>query len=200
MISAVVLAAGLSTRMGGRPKALLPLADGRVFAEAIVDTFLAAGVLDVAIVVGHEATNVEAYLARTRPQARVVVNSHYRSGQFSSVLAGLDAIDRPGVAAMLLTLVDVPGVSAETVRAVLARFEETAAPIVRPVRGDQHGHPVLIARDLFAALRRANPAEGAKPIVRAHASAAGDVDVDDDLAFRDVDTPAAHEALLRGIP
>jgi molybdenum cofactor cytidylyltransferase len=186
--------------MGGRPKALLPLADGRVFAEAIVDTFLAAGVLDVAIVVGHEATNVEAYLARTRPQARVVVNSHYRSGQFSSVLAGLDAIDRPGVAAMLLTLVDVPGVSAETVRAVLARFEETAAPIVRPVRGDQHGHPVLIARDLFAALRRANPAEGAKPIVRAHASAAGDVDVDDDLAFRDVDTPAAHEALLRGIP
>jgi CTP:molybdopterin cytidylyltransferase MocA len=198
VIPAVVLAAGLSTRMGGRPKALLTVADGRTFAEAIIDAFLAADIGEIVVVVGHDGARVQEHLARTRPRARILVNPSYHSGQYSSVLAGLNAIDRPGVAAMLMTLVDVPGVAPATVRAVVDRFRATAAPIVRPVRGDEHGHPVLIARALFEELRHANPAEGAKAIVRAHASAAGDVPVQDDLAFRDVDTPAAHEALLRG--
>jgi molybdenum cofactor cytidylyltransferase len=198
VIPAVVLAAGLSTRMGGSPKALLPLADGRTFADAIIDTFLDAGIGEIVVVVGHESARVQEHLARSRPQARTIVNPDYQSGQFSSLLTGLDAIDRPGVAGMLMTLVDVPGVSPTTVRAVVDRFRETAAPIVRPVLGHEHGHPVLIARALFGVLRHANPAEGAKPVVRAHVSAAGDVLVHDDLAFRDVDTPAAHEALLRG--
>lgn len=183
--------------MGGRPKALLPLADGRTFAEAVIDTFLAAQIEEIVLVVGHEAARIEEHLGRARPHARVVVNLSYPSGQYSSVLAGLDAIERPGVAAMLMTLVDVPGVSPATVRAVVDRYRQSAAPIVRPVRGDDHGHPVLIARELFAAVRHANPGEGIKPVVRTHASAAGDVEVQDDLAFRDVDTPAAHEALLR---
>ncbi len=178
--------------MGGRPKALLSLPDNRTFAEAIIDTFLAADVTDIVVVVGHEAGIVEEYLSRTRPRVRTVVNPSYRSGQFSSVRIGLEAIDRPGVAAMLLTLVDVPGVAASTVRAIVNRFRETQAPIVRPVRGDEHGHPVLIARELFCEVRAADPAEGLKPVVRAHSSVAGDVATDDVFAFRDVDTPAAH--------
>ncbi len=196
MIPAVVLAAGLSTRMGGRPKALLQVRDGRTFVRAIVDTFLTAGVDDVVVVLGHEADAVIDRMAQDDVQARVVVNPQYRSGQFSSVLTGLDAIDRPGVAAMLMTLVDVPLVSASTVRAVVERFHRLSPPIVRPVRGEAHGHPVLIARELFGALRIADPAHGAKPIVRAHVSVDGDVAVDDDHAFRDVDTPDAHAGLL----
>jgi molybdenum cofactor cytidylyltransferase len=153
-------------------------------------------VSDVVIVVGHEGPAVAAHLRRTRPAARVVTNPAYRTGQFSSVLAGLDAIDRPGVAAMLITLVDVPLVSSATVRAVLQRFQETSAPIVRPVRGEEHGHPVVIARSLFDQIRRADPETGLKPIVRANVSSAGDVPSLDPFAFRDVDTPAAHAELL----
>lgn len=196
MIPAVILAAGLSSRMGGRPKALLPLADGRTFVEAIVDAMTEASVADVIVVVGHEGHRVTEHLARTRPDARVVVNAAYETGQFSSVRCGLDAVDRPGVTAMLMTLVDVPLVSALTIRAVLQRFHETGAPVVRPVRGDEHGHPVLIASALFPALRAADPNQGAKAIVRAHVSAAGDVAVDDPFSFRDVDTPDAHAAIL----
>ncbi len=196
MIPAVVLAAGLSTRMGGRPKALLSVADGRTFIRAIAETFHAAGVDEVVVVVGHEAAAVIDSIARDGLQVRTVLNQDYRDGQFTSVLRGLDAIDRPGVSGMLLTLVDVPGVSADTVRAVLDRFRDQAVPIVRPVRDDEHGHPVLVARSLFAALRAADPSQGAKPIVRANVSPAGDVVVDDDEAFRDVDTPAAHTRLL----
>jgi molybdenum cofactor cytidylyltransferase len=97
---------------------------------------------------------------------------------------------------MLLTLVDVPLVSPATIRAVIDRYKATQAPIVRPVRGDEHGHPVLIDRSLFGLLRAADPAAGAKPIVRDHVSVAGDVVTEDDGAFVDIDTPAAYERVL----
>jgi molybdenum cofactor cytidylyltransferase len=198
MIPAVVLAAGLSTRMG-RPKPLLPLAGGETFVTRIVRSFLESGVDDVVVVLGHDADTVAAKLIESGAAARFVVNEAYQTGQLSSVLRGLNAIDRPGVRAMLLTLVDVPLVSPATIRAVIDRYKATRAPIVRPVRGDEHGHPVLIDRSLFSLLRTADPKTGAKPIVRAHVSAAGDVVVDDAGAFFDIDTPEAYEQVLRDL-
>lgn len=191
MIPAVILAAGLSTRMG-RLKALLPFNEHETFLAHIVRSFREASVESVVVVAGHEADAVAAEVERAAPSARVLRNPHYEQGQFSSVLTALDAIDRPGVEGMLLTLVDVPCVAPATIRAVIDRFEATHAPIVRPVRGGEHGHPVLIARTLFGALRRADPEFGAKPIVRAHVSAAGEVSIEDDGAFADVDTPEAY--------
>ena len=196
MVPAVVLAAGKSTRMG-RTKALLPLGDADTFLTRIVSAFRAAGVEDVVVVLGHDAEAIASALADRKVAARIVINSNYERGQFSSLLAGLQVVDRPGVAGMLLTLVDVPLVSPETIRAVVARHRATAAPIVRPVSGTRHGHPVLIDRRLFDAVRQADPGEGAKPVIRAHASAAGDVEVNDEGAFLDVDTPEEYAALTR---
>ena len=193
MIPAVVLAAGKSSRMG-RTKALLPLG-GETFVSRIVRTFRSAGVEDVVVVVGHDAELVSDVLGRMDLAPRVILNTDYESGQLSSILAGLRAVDRPGVAAMLMTLVDVPLVSAETVRAVLMRYRSTSAPVVRPVNGDRHGHPVLIDRRLFGQFRGADSASGVKPIVRAHASAVGDVEVFDEGAFTDIDTPEDYAAV-----
>jgi CTP:molybdopterin cytidylyltransferase MocA len=195
MIPAIVLAAGCSTRMG-RSKAMLPLDRGDTFLTRIVRTFLAAGIDDVVVVLGHEAEHVAATFDKSGLPARMVLNTEYASGQLSSVIAGLSVIDRPGVAATLLTLVDVPVVAAATVRAVVDRYRETRAPVIRPTWDHRHGHPVLIDRTLFDALRRADPAQGIKPVVRAHASTAGDVQVDDPGAFLDVDTPAEYAALI----
>jgi molybdenum cofactor cytidylyltransferase len=187
MIPAIVLAAGRSSRMG-RAKATLPAGDGHTFLTRIVRTFLDAGVDDVIVVVGHDAQSIEESFFASGMPARFVVNERYDEGQLSSLLAGLSLIDRPGVAAALVTLVDVPLVSAATVRAVVDAHTRTRAPIVRPTSGDRHGHPLLIDRSLFAALRNADPISGAKPIVRAHASAAGDIAIDDEGAYVDIDT------------
>jgi molybdenum cofactor cytidylyltransferase len=188
VIPAVVLAAGKSTRMG-RPKALLPLGRSDTFLTRIVRTLYEAEVEDVVVVLGHEADAIVESLTRTGLSPRFVINRLYETGQLSSVAAGLRAIDHPGVNAMLLTLVDAPFVSAATVRAVLERYRATRAPIVRPVQGALHGHPVVIDRSLFDALRAADPEAGAKPIVRAHASASGDLVIEDEGAFLDIDTP-----------
>lgn len=195
MIAAVVLAAGLSTRMGGRPKALLPFDQRDTFVSRIIRTFNDAGIREVVVVIGHEGAHVTEAVERSGLSARTVANPLYQQGQFTSVLAGLDAIDRPDVDGFLLALVDAPLFSADTVRAVTACFEQTQAQVVRAVRGDAHGHPVLIGRALFEPLRQADPAFGAKPIVRAHVSAAGDVEVQDDGAFIDIDTPEDYASL-----
>jgi molybdenum cofactor cytidylyltransferase len=202
VIPAIVLAAGKSTRMG-RPKATLPLdgpagpGNNDTFLSRIVRTFIDAGVEDVVVVVGHDAGAIVESFARSGVTARFVENPDYEEGQLSSLIAGLRVVDRPGVVAALMTLVDVPLVSASTVRAVVDRYRQTHARIVRPVRGDEHGHPVLIDRALFDAIRRADPAVGAKPIIRANVSAAGDVAVEDPGAFSDFDTPEDYNRLPR---
>lgn len=182
----------------GRQKATLPLRGGETFLTRIVLTLQEAGVDDVVVVLGHDASAIADVIARSGLSVRLVVNHDYERGQLSSLLEGLRAIDRPGVSAMLLTLVDVPLITAATVRAVVERYRATRAAIVRPVQGDRHGHPVLIARSLFGALRAADPESGAKPVVRAHISPAGDVEVLDEGAFLDIDTPEEYQRLLSG--
>jgi molybdenum cofactor cytidylyltransferase len=195
VIPAIVLAAGRSSRMG-RAKATLPAGDGHTFLTRIVRTLLDAGVDDVIVVVGHDADLIAGSFSESGLPARFVVNHEYDRGQLSSLVAGLNAIDRPGVAAVLLTLVDVPLVSESTVRAVIDSYRRTRAPIVRPTSGDRHGHPLLIDRSLFDALRAADPSAGAKPIVRAHASAAGDIAIADEGAFLDVDTEEEYRKTI----
>jgi molybdenum cofactor cytidylyltransferase len=196
VIPAIVLAAGKSTRMG-RPKANLPLEDGETFLSRIVRTFSEAAVAEVVVVLGHDAEAIARVFAPSGAAARLIINPDYESGQLSSLLTGLDAVDRPGVTATLFTLVDVPLVTPRTVRTVIDHFLRTRAPIVRPIHGHQHGHPIVIDRSLFEEIRHADPAIGAKAVVRAHASARGDVEVEDPGAFLDIDTAHEYERFVR---
>src|SRR5262249_17095621 len=172
----------------GRAKATLPAGGSDTFLTRIVRTFRDAGVDDLIVVVGHDADAIARSFAASGLPARFVINREYDRGQLSSLIAGLNAIDRPGVTAVLVTLVDVPLVSAATVRAVVDRYRASRAPIVRPTSGARHGHPLLIDRSLFDELRRADPAEGPKPVVRRHASPAGDLAITDEGGFTDIDT------------
>jgi len=195
MIPGLVLAAGRSSRMG-RAKAMLPLDVGDTFLTRIVRTFLEAGVDDVIVVVGHEGQMIARSFAESGWPARFVLNHEYDRGQLSSLVAGLGLVDRPGVQAVLMTPVDVPLFSAATVRAVVARYRETGAAIVRPTSGARHGHPLLIDRALFDELRAADPELGPKPVVRAHATALGDLPIADEGAFLDIDTVEEYERAI----
>lgn len=198
VIPGIILAAGLSSRMG-RTKALLPLPPDETFLTRIIHTLHDGGVEEIVVVLGHDADAIRQDLERRRAEVRTVINPAYREGQLSSLIAGLDAIDRPDVEAVLVTLVDVPLVSAATVRAVVDCWRREHPPIVRPTRGGRFGHPMLVARDLFDEIRRASPDTGAKPVVRAHATPAGAVAVDDAPSFVDIDTPDAYAELLANL-
>jgi molybdenum cofactor cytidylyltransferase len=197
VIGALVLAAGASSRMG-QPKAGLPLGRrGQTVLSMGVDALLAAGVPRVVVVAGaHPGVVRRALRARDR-RVRVVDHPGWSDGQLSSMLCGLDALDHPQLEAVLVTLVDVPLVSKDTVRALMRAWRETGAPIVRPARGDEHGHPVLFDRRLFAELRATNLAAGAKPVVRAHAGELLNLPLTDEGAFLDLDVPADYERAKR---
>ncbi len=199
MIPGIVLAGGKSSRMG-RPKALLPISPSReTFLERVSRTLLEGGAHEVLVVVGADAGVIRAE-AREMQRVRIVDNPGFEQGQLTSLLAGLQHIDETAVSGALVTLIDVPLVSAETVHLLIAAHRDTRAPIVRPVSKGRHGHPVIFHRRLFDALRHADPAQGAKAVVHANQASIVEVPVDDEGAFIDIDTREDYERWIGGYP
>ncbi len=195
VIPAIVLAAGRSERMG-RPKALLPCGpDGLSFVRRIATTLCQGGVVEALIVGRSDDEELRAEVERLTVPARYVENPDPDRGQLSSLLAGLDAADRPGVHGILVTPVDAPLITAASVAALVARFRSGAGPIVRAVCQGRHGHPVLFGRAVFEALRHADPAVGARSVVRAYADRVVEVETGDPGVVADVDTPEDYDAL-----
>ena len=192
IIPGVVLAAGRSSRMG-RPKALLPAGPaGETFVGRIVRTLRAGGVDDIVVVAGGVAVEINRVLMKLERPPRVVINPAPEHGQFSSLQVGLHAVNRPGVSAMLVTLVDVPLVTADTVEALLDAYRRTGAPLVRPERRGRHGHPVIFDRSVFGEISRAPADSTAKAIIAAHLADSVSVPIVEDGPFRDIDTPAEY--------
>lgn len=185
----MILAAGQSSRMG-QPKALLLTGPGGPsFVRRLAAALLEGGVADVIVVGRPDDRALEAEVQSIGTGVRFVVNAHADMGQLSSVIAGVNAADRPGVHGVLVTPVDTPLVLPGTVRALLTAFASTRAAIVRATYQGQHGHPVIFGRSVFDALRHADPAVGAKAVVRAHASDLIDLEVDDPGVLHDIDGP-----------
>ena len=199
MIPALVLAARKSSRMG-RTKALLSVgSSGETFLHRIIRVLREGGADAVVVVIGGDAAAVRASLPRDDAQISAVENPRYEEGQLSSLLVGLAAAEQrhDNVEAVMMTLVDLPLISAATVRAVRDAFlANPGAPLVRPRRGARHGHPVIFNRSIFGELRRADPSTGAKPVVHAHAAEEVNVDVDDEGAFIDIDTPQDYDRFI----
>jgi CTP:molybdopterin cytidylyltransferase MocA len=181
----------------GSPKALLR-AGTETFLARIARTLVAAGVDDVVVVTGrsHDDLVREVCTWPASWPVRIVRNETPGADQVSSLLCGLAVVDHPALAGILVALVDHPFVSADTIRALLRRFAETRAPIVRPVYEARHGHPVIFEREAFDALRRAPAGEGAKAVVNAFLGRAIDVEAGDEGTRTDVDTPEQYRAAL----
>lgn len=191
-IAGLVLAAGASRRMG-RPKALLALdASGVTFARAICDRLTTAAVSPIVVVTRADLRDA---LAAGLPGIRLVVNPDPDRGQLSSLLAGLDVLGPCD--AVLVTLVDLPLFQSSTVTSLLARWRDTRAPLVRPVHEGRNGHPAIFGRALLDALRVADIAAGAKPVMDRFLANAVSVPVDDPGTVEDIDTPDAYDRLTR---
>jgi molybdenum cofactor cytidylyltransferase len=192
VITAIVLAAGASTRMG-RQKLTLPMADGRAVVRAAVDRVLQAGLDDVVVVLGREADAVAGALAAL--PVRTVVNPRYAEGQSTSLRAGLDALP-PGTEAAVVALGDQPLVDPSVIRRLVSAFRATARPIVVPVYRDGRGNPVLFAAALFGELRAVTGDQGGREVIARDPARVAEVPVDGPMPS-DVDTPQDYEAMRR---
>lgn len=190
-ITAIVLAAGESSRMG-RPKPLLPL-NGSTFLSHLLDEIRASRVSRTLVVLGHHPEVVLEAMPEIAPIA--IVNEEYQLGQLSSLHAGLREVgEKPD--AVLMCLADHPFVTREVIDSIIVAHERTHRPIVVPTYGGGRGHPTLFARALFGELLAAPLDQGARVVVRAHADEVLELPTEETGVLADVDTPEQYEQWL----
>lgn len=184
-ISAVILAAGRSTRMG-QSKILMPWRDGQTLIEQIITQLQRALVAEVVVVTGRQAEEV-ASLAE-RHGARSVFNPAYHEhDMLSSLKVGLNALDRSSQAC-LICLGDQPRIQQSTIRQVLNAYSRSDSPIVAPSYQMRRGHPLLVDRSLWEHFLQSPDDAAPRVIVERFASDIHYVLVDTDTILRDVDT------------
>jgi CTP:molybdopterin cytidylyltransferase MocA len=180
MVSAVVLAAGASTRMGAH-KLLLPLA-GEPIVRRTVRQVCEAGFDDVLVVLGRDPEGVRAALEGLA--CRFAWNPDYETGLGSSFRVAVAHLDTSEAA--LFALADQPFVTSGDYRAVLDASRGSPAPIVSVRFGGVTAPPHLFARALFPELTTLE--RGARPVLERHADQAVVLDLPA-AHLVDIDTP-----------
>lgn len=187
-ISAILTAAGESTRMG-RPKPLLSW-HGVTLVEYQIASLLDAGVSEIVVVLGHEHDSVAPHVKV--PGVRSVVNRDYRQGKTTSIKAGLRRI-APTATDILLLAVDQPR-PAEIIRAIIEAHRINSALITSPRYRGHGGHPMLFSARLKGELEAiSEERRGIREVFQSHRDEVNEVAIDDPLVRLDLNTPEAYE-------
>lgn len=192
MISAILLAAGESRRMG-EFKQLLRLGE-KSFVEHCVDNLLASRVDEVIIVTGHRASEVRRAVG-DRP-VRFAHNEDYQSGMASSIKCGVQAISE-STRACVLALVDQPRIGADVINLVIETYEKAPTNIVIPTYSGRSGHPILIDVTLKAEILTMDPEQGLRQVVRAHPDQVVRVEWSSRAVLEDCDLPEDYQRVLK---
>ena len=191
-ISGILLAAGLSSRMG-EPKQLLPFGESTIV-ETVADSMLGAKFDEVIVVVGHCAVQIQEQLG-TRP-VRIVFNPDYREGMLTSAQAGVRGLQES--TAFALMLVDQPFITSELIDEVVDAYVQTDKNIALPSYNYKRGHPVIFDQRYASEILALGAESGG---VRALFKNYGDdihyVTVDTDWVLRDIDYREDYERALR---
>jgi len=194
-VSAVVLAAGNSTRMG-EPKQLL-LLGGRTLLERTLENVRAAEVDEVVLVLGAFAEKIRQELPAVFFDAlKVVVNRDYEQGMARSLREGLAAVI-PQMDAVLIVLADQPFVRPETINRIIERYRQSDAEIVIPFYKGKRGNPVLLDRSVFAEAMALRGDVGFRALFGRHVAGIVEVDVADEGVLLDIDSREDYERLRR---
>jgi CTP:molybdopterin cytidylyltransferase MocA len=198
-VPAVLLAAGLSSRMGAF-KPLLKLGDRALIQHAIESLQASGAISDILVITGHKRELLEEALGDTQG-IRLLFNENYAAGEMlSSLKVGVQSLppDAPG---FLLAFADQPAVQPATIRALITELSSANRPsLVLPTHLGKKGHPVVLSSSLIPAIHAIPPGGTLRDVVHQHLSSAALVAVADPSIHDDLDTPqdfARAEARLR---
>jgi molybdenum cofactor cytidylyltransferase len=207
MISAVVLAAGLSKRMG-KPKPVLPYGKRSVI-EHIVFSLCKTGIDEIVVITGHEGDLVSEYLEGL--PVRVVHNFGYeQGGMLSSVKTGIQVVSLGGtrdkndagtgssdVEAILFCLADQPAIEPDVVTLLMNTFENGQEDkILIPSFEKRAGHPILVPAAFWKRILSLPPVGSLRDVTQAPETPVHYVEVATDSVVRDMNTPEEYEKEL----
>ena len=197
--SAVVLAAGGSTRMAGRNKLLMPLG-GESVIRRTVRAVLEANPVETVVVTGNSADAVADALAGF--DARIQFNPRHAEGQMTSVAAGVAALEAPCDAVMVclgdMALLE----SADYTELAEAFAAQSRAAILVPQRGGMRGNPVVFASSFIPEVLAGNRNLGCRKLIADHPGDVHAYEPAHDRFFVDLDTPEDYARLCErlGLP
>ncbi len=191
MISAIVLAAGESRRMG-RQKLLLPYGDTTVI-DRIVSEVLASEVAQTIVVTGHDVQAVEA--AVLGKPVTLVENRQYKDGMLTSIRAGLQSVPAEAKGFMVV-LGDQPSISSALVNHLIDGFRAVEKGIVVPLYDDDTGHPIVISTAYRDEVLTNFDDTGLRGLIYGHPERVHRLPVELPGVLRDMDTPEDYEREL----
>lgn len=190
MISAIILAAGTSSRMG-EPKQL-KLYKGISFIRNIALNVLASSVDEVIVVSGCRADEVVGEVNDL--PVKTIYNPDYAMGQGTSLAAGASQVSAEAEF-FLVFMCDQPLLNSSIIDELISEFRQRNCLALRPVHNGQPGHPVILDRSLLYSLKSLTEDEGARKVL----SGLGDQVIELEVPYKevifDVDTPEAYQKL-----
>ena len=189
-LAAVVLAAGLSSRMKEN-KLLLPWKNSTVIGW-VISQLMKAELSRVFVVTGRDANLVESLTSI--PGVKHIYNECYADGEMlHSLQAGLKSLPDE-VNAALVVLGDQPQIEIETIRLVAREFEDNPnSKLILPSCQNRRGHPWIVARELWEEIISMEPPDNLRNFLQRHSGEITYVLVNTTTIFADIDTPQEYQ-------
>jgi molybdenum cofactor cytidylyltransferase len=191
MLSAILLAAGESKRMG-KPKQLMPFGQSTLLEQAI-DNLMNSAVDEIIVVLGYKAEEMIKTIA-AKP-VKIVVNPNYRQGMSTSIIAGLSLVDSQAQTVML-ALGDQPSVDSQTINRLIEEFYRHDKGIAIPTYRGMRGHPIIFTIKYKQELLEPRGDIGGREIIRHHPDDVLEVAVDSASVASDIDTKSDYQSQL----
>jgi molybdenum cofactor cytidylyltransferase len=192
MLTAIILAAGSSRRMG-RNKLLLPYR-GKPLLAYVTGNILSAGIDSIIVVTGHDAALIGEALKGL--PVKLVHNPRYEEGMTSSIQAGVSAADGEGY---MICLSDMALIAPEEYALLKNAFNRQHrrdnACIIQPAYDNQVGNPVIFSAAWRQAILEHTHPEGCKDIVRSHPDNVYRVEMNSASILQDLDWPEDYDQL-----
>ena len=191
-VTAILLAAGRSTRMGERNKLLVDV-DGQPMLARTLRTVAQSQVRDIVVVLGHQADQVRAVAEQAVPGRKLqfVLNPDYAEGLSTSLKAGLRAAPQ-NADAVLVALGDMPAIAPSEIDKLIAGFNPVEQrAIVVPTYKGKRGNPILWARRFIPDMMTAAGDVGARHLIGENAELVCEVEMAGEGVLIDLDTPEA---------
>ncbi len=183
-VSAVILAAGKSTRM--KQQKLLMAYQNSTIIKTIVEKSINSNVNQTLVVLGSHKNEV--IKAVSNEKVCFIENEKFEAGMLSSVQAGIAAIDQKS-AGILILLGDQPMVSKSIINRLIACFQKTDKGLLIPTYNGKRGHPVLINATYKAQINLLNPAIGLRELFLNNSHDIIEIEVQSASILIDIDTP-----------
>lgn len=184
-VSAILLAAGESRRMGQVNKLALPI-NGVPLVLHTLQTLLQSQLAEVLVVVGHEQDRVRGLLAGM--PVRIVSNPHYHQGQMSSVVCGMQALQQ-ACAGVMVCLSDQALLEPADINRLVTQFLASPVPVLVPTYRGQRGNPIILASQHRADILKDETNLGCKLFIENNPELVATLAFDNDHVLFDLDTP-----------